>query len=278
MADKMLTPKGGIILVAMASILLFGAYVLPKYVNSDQAELKAKEQQKTFNETIKAYRAYIMGDKERAYADLDSIGYEKLNDQDKKVLLQFYLEQGKYTKALETYPNYAYTIGDKLVKEGNKEDLEKLAIASDNKVLKFDLAAANKEYQSVINLAQDLDKINERRANEIVKAYYLTNQESELEDFINAKEKLNQKKNSQELANEIMALTTVQQDLYTLYTSYRDLDSNYNSLLKKMNHAKANNTQETKNLQVKVSIAKEKRDEAYNQIQQSYTTVSYTNN
>lgn len=45
-----------------------------------------------------------------------------------------------------------------------------------------------------------------------------------------------------------------------------------------MNHAKANNTQETKNLQVKVSIAKEKRDEAYNQIQQSYTTVSYTNN
>lgn len=276
MADKILTPKGILILLGITGLLLVGAYVLPQFYGDDSAAIEAKKQQIS-DKTMNAYRTYIMGDKEKAYADLDDIGYENLNENDKKVLLKFYLDQGKYTKALDNEPDYAYKIGDKLVNEGKKDDLEKIAVASDNKVLNFDLASINKEYQSVINRVNDLKQINERRANEIVKAYFLTNQETELEDFISAKEKQSEKENSTELLNQVTALRTVQQDMYNNYTTYRDLEKDYNGLTKELDVAKKKkNTSEIQKLESKIATAKQKRDEAYSQIEKGYTTVNYT--
>ncbi|AQS42495.1 hypothetical protein LSG23_20535 (plasmid) [Bacillus velezensis] len=276
MADNILTPKGLIVLFGVASVLLVGAYILPHFYGSN-SNAGEEERQKITTETMNAYRTYIMGDKEKAYAKLDDLGYENLDETDKKILLKFYLDQGKYTKALDNEPDYAYKIGDKLVNESKKDDLEKIAMASDSKVLNFDLASMNKEYQSVINRVNDLKHINERRANEIVKAYYLTNQETELEDFISAKEKQSEKENNNELLNQITALRTVQQDMYNNYTSYRDLDKDYNSLSKELDVAKKKkNTSEIQKLESKIITAKQKRDEAYSQIEKGYTTVNYT--
>ncbi|MCJ8223713.1 hypothetical protein [Bacillus paralicheniformis] len=274
-ADMILTPKGMVVLLIALALMLSGAYVLPQMINDNSAELEAQKQ-KVFDQTMDAYRTYIIGDKEKAYADMDDIGYGNLNEQDKKVLLKFYLDQGKYTKALDNEPDYAYTIGDKLVSEGNKDDLEKIAIATDNKVLNFDLATINKEYQSVINRVGDLKKINERRANEIVKAYYLTNQDTELEDFITSKEKENESNSSNELFNQVTALRSIQQDLYTSYTTYHELYEKYNNLMKELKHAEKNKNQsEIKKLQSQIDSTKHKRDEAYSNIEKSYTTVNY---
>ncbi|APT48364.1 hypothetical protein [Bacillus safensis] len=257
-ADLILTPKGIVVLVLVFGVMLMLAYVVPSHLGGDadeEKELKINQQK-----TMEAYRTYIMGNKEKAYSDLDTIGYKNLREQDRKVLLKFYLDQGKYTKALEYDPDYAYTIGDKMIKEGNRSDLEKLAIASDNDILLFDLASLNKEYQTVINRAGKIGKISERRANEIVKAFFLTNQDKELEDFISALEK------NENNENNVLALRTVQHEVYPIYQFYQEESDNYNSALKK------------KSNQSKIDELKQKRDERYKEIENNYTTVNYNTN
>lgn len=282
-ADKILTPKGGIITLCMFAVLGFGAYYYPTLATNNNAELEAKEKQEIKDKTIDSYRSYISGNKEKAYADLDHIGYNNLDEKDKKVLIDFYLEQGKYTKALKTEPDSAYRIGDKFVKKiskqekkESKEDFEKIAVASDDKVLKFDLATINKEYQSVINMAGSLKKINERRANEIVKAYYLTNQESELETFIKEKEKSAKKKEDIASTNELMALTQIQQQLHNDYTKYSQLQDEFNKLKTELDNANKNNeVDKAKELQAKLDGVKGRKDNAYKQLQNRYITVNY---
>ncbi|PEM69292.1 hypothetical protein [Bacillus pseudomycoides] len=282
-ADKILTPKGGIITLCMFAVLGFGAYYYPTLATNNNAELEAKEKQEIKDKTIDSYRSYISGNKEKAYADLDHIGYNNLDEKDKKVLIDFYLEQGKYTKALKTEPDSAYRIGDKFVKKiskqekkESKEDFEKIAVASDDKVLKFDLATINKEYQSVINMAGSLKKINERRANEIVKAYYLTNQESELETFIKEKEKSAKKKEDIESTNELMALTQIHQQLNNDYKNYSQLQDEFNKLKTELDNANKNNeVDKAKELQAKLDGVKGRKDNAYKQLQNRYITVNY---
>lgn len=282
-ADKILTPKGGIITISMLAVLTFGAYYYPTLATNNNTELEAKEKQEIKDKTIASYRSYISGNKEKAYADLDHIGYDNLDEKDKKVLIDFYLEQGKYTKALKTEPDSAYRIGDKFVKkiskqekQESKEDFEKIVIASDDKVLKFDLATINKEYQSVINIAGSLKKINERRANELVKAYYLTNQEAELETFIREKEKKARKTEDIALTNELMALTQIQQQLNNDYKNYSQLEGEFNKLKKELDNATKNNEgDKAKELQTKLDGVKGRKDNAYKQLQNRYITVNY---
>ncbi|PDY14118.1 hypothetical protein COO16_03920 [Bacillus pseudomycoides] len=282
-ADKILTPKGGIITLCMFSVLGFGAYYYPTLATNNNVELEAKEKQEIKDKTIDSYRSYISGNKEKAYADLDHIGYNNLDEKDKKVLIDFYLEQGKYTKALKTEPDSAYRIGDKFVKKiskqekkEGKEDFEKIVIASDDKVLKFDLATINKEYQSVINMTGSLKKINERRANEIVKAYYLTNQETELETFIKEKEKNAKKKEDIASTNELMALTQIQQQLNNDYKNYSQLEDEFNKLKTQLDNANKNNeVDKAKELQAKLDGVKGRKDNAYKQLQNRYITVNY---
>ncbi|PEB42280.1 hypothetical protein [Bacillus pseudomycoides] len=282
-ADKILTPKGGIITICMLTVLGFGAYYYPTLATNNNAELEAKEKQEIKDKTIASYRSYISGNKEKAYADLDHLGYNNLDEKDKKILIDFYLEQGKYTKALKTEPDSAYRIGDKFVKkiskqekQESKEDFEKIVVASDDKVLKFDLATINKEYQSVINLAGSLKKINERRANEIVKAYYLTKQESELEGFIKNKEKNAKKKEDVTSTNELMALTQIQQQLSSEYKNYSQLEDEFNKLKTQLDSANKNNeVDKAKELQAKLDGVKGRKDNAYKQLQNRYITVNY---
>ena len=122
-----------------------------------------------------------------AYATLDSVGYENLTKKDKAILIEWYIEQSKFTKAIATDRESSYIVGDYLVaQENGLETLEDLAGAiEENEVLAFDIAFMQNQYQLMIENS-DI-RFNERRAKKVVEAFVLTNQSEALTTLIDAK-------------------------------------------------------------------------------------------
>lgn len=189
---KITTPLG--MITSLAFILLVG-FIFSQALTSDASteEEKAQSQLNKQDKVIDAYRLYITNDEEKqkeAYAKLDAIGYDNLEKSDKKVLIDWYIEQGQYTKALTLNSESAYKISDK-INADNKDDPEQAkselellqSSFQDIKVLKFDIASLENNYQTIIENSR-LEKYNEKRSKEVVKAYVLTNQIEELNELI----------------------------------------------------------------------------------------------
>lgn len=190
--DKLTTPKGMLTtigILAIAGLLYFltdieGGSAKANQVREVEEEMKMKEK------VTEAYRLYISEDeenKEVAYAMLDSVGYENLSKKDKAILIEWYIEQGKYTKAIATDRDSSYPVGDYLVSQENGlEALEELAGSIEkNEVLAFDIASLQDQHQIMIENS-DI-RFNERRAKNIVESYVLTNQVDALEKLMAAK-------------------------------------------------------------------------------------------
>lgn len=190
--DKLTTPIGMVVTLA---VLLISGFLITNITSSD-ASTEISEAEKTIEqqeEVLEAYRLYITGDEEQqeeAFAKLDAIGHENLSDEDQNTLINWYIEQNQYTKALTLDPSSAYKISDKIIAESEgdtekaKADLQMLESSFSNiKVLSFDIANLEGNYQSMIENSQ-LEKYNDKRSKEVVKAYVLTNQLEELESLI----------------------------------------------------------------------------------------------
>ncbi|WP_332633063.1 hypothetical protein [Halalkalibacter flavus] len=218
--DKLTSPTGIAVLIPVMIVVMTTYFLTDGFTNfgNDQTVL-AKEQ--TESKVKEIYINYINGDRETAYAELDSIGYENLSREDQIMLIQWYIEQRKYIKAISTDKNSAYIIGDLLVTADNKGDLEQLVNQVESKVLTFDLADVNNDY-SVLIANKDLSDFNQRRAYAIAKAFYLTNNKDDLETFITDFQKKSDSSDSFEKQIEI--LQDAQSTVSTYYESLQDID------------------------------------------------------
>ena len=190
--EKMTSPKGMLItiLVVFSAIIV---YVVgdfdPDKKTEASTEQTLEQEMKKMDKVLESYRLYMTGDKgnvETAYATLDSIGYDNLSKKDKEVLIDWYLEQEQYTKALATNSDSAYKIGEKLLSEENGlEQLEEISNSvKENPVLIFDIASNKNQYQIMIENSGIL--FNDQRAKKLVEAYVMTNQIDEMNKFISA--------------------------------------------------------------------------------------------
>lgn len=224
LADKLMSPKGLIILTVILGFLVtFVFSILPNMLEG-QNKTQTAELVKIKDKTTNSYRYYVQGNKEKAYAVLDGIGYENLpTEKDRKVLIQYYIEQDKFTKALTTDKKSAYQIGDHLITKNRIEELKKLEEITKNKVLTFDVATVNREYQAVIQYYPDLTQTNDRRGNELVRAYFLTNQPDELEKLIASFE--TGKKGETNPTSYL--LRQIQQNLYNEFIAWKTANQSY---------------------------------------------------
>lgn len=216
--DK-LTSKKGLIIMGVVVVFMLGFTYIGG--NGSASEEEIAQEQLAQNENIKdAYRLYVAGDDksiEDAYAKLDAIGYENLPDEDKNTLIDWYVEQEKYSKALKTTPDSAYKISDKILEkhniinndnesteddsdndnndsndnEANEEDIDNAideletlsASFKDNNILKFDIAVLEDDYPAMLENSK-LSQVNERRGKKIAQSYAIDNQFEELEELI----------------------------------------------------------------------------------------------
>src|SRR5690625_1533617 len=190
--DKLTTPVSMLSILGVLLVfgILFTVTDLSSGATTKEDEIQKQLSQK--DEILEAYRLYISGDadqKEQAYAKLDSIGYDSLPKKDKSTLIDWYIQQEQYTKAITIEPESAYQISGVIStgeedKESAKTDLETLETSfPDSKVIKFDIASLDENYQGMVENSK-LVKYNEKRDRKSVKAYVLTNQIDELDNLI----------------------------------------------------------------------------------------------
>lgn len=190
--EKMTSPKGMLITIAVVFVgiafYIVGDFDEEKSVEASEEEELAQEIRQQ-NEIMDAYRSYISGSEEEieyAYTKLDEIGYDNLQEEDKNILINWYMEQGQYTKAISVDENAAYTIGNHFFEEENGlASLQEIASSvEENQVLSFDIALMQNQYQTMID--NNNIKFDERRAKKIVESYIMTNQMEELENFMDS--------------------------------------------------------------------------------------------
>ena len=90
-------------------------------------------------------------------------------------------------------------------------------------MLTFDVATVNREYQAVIQYYPDLTQTNDRRGNELVRAYFLTNQPDELEKLIASFE--TGKKGETNPTSYL--LRQIQQNLYNEFIAWKTANQSY---------------------------------------------------
>ena len=204
--DKVTSPKAMIIIGSIVAIFM----VVFSFVDVDgenaEKEAKAKEKVEQ-NEKIKeAYRLYVTGDEEKkdeAYAKLDAIGYDNLtDDEDKETLINWYIEQDKYAKAIKTNPDSVYEVSNDILSKHNIinrdddespsqeekdkaiDELETLETSfENNELLKFDIASLQNDYSTMAENS-NLKKIDKRRGKKIAQSYAIDNQFEELEEMM----------------------------------------------------------------------------------------------
>lgn len=220
--EKITSPVGMVSIIGVIGALLLFFTFTDMDSQASSKEEKVTDELKLNKEILSAYRLYITNegkDKEKAYDKLDSIGYKSLPKKDQETLINWYLEQEQYTKAIKESEESVYSIGDKIIGD-YKDDLEEAVVKleqiessfTDNKVLKFDIASLKNKHQEVIENS-DLDYYNERRAIETVKAFVLTNQTKELKELIETYKKDEESYD---------ALTTHSDNYLDLYTDKRE--------------------------------------------------------
>lgn len=203
--DKLTTPKSMIVIGGLLVVFLLGFTFTDMNMDSADEEAAQKKQEEQNDKIKEAYRLYVAGGEENiddAYAKLDAIGYDNLPDEDKGTLIDWYIEQEKFSKALKTTPDSAFAVSDEILEKHNiinkeeddepqEEDKEKAidelesleTSFEENKILKFDIASLENDYSSIIENS-DLPKINERRGKKIAQSYAVDNQYEELEKLM----------------------------------------------------------------------------------------------
>lgn len=229
--DWIFTTKGMIVTGGVVLALsLVSLVVLPAIVNGGNGA-DSKTVQKNKEVVLKAYQKYITDDKESAYALMDSVGYRNLpSKMDKQILLDFYFEQKKFTKAIQEEPESVYEIGDYLIEADTIDELTKLSELVESDTLKFDVSSLNKEYQQMVLLLPNLKYFNERRSNEGIRAFYLTNQVDEINDFIKSYTKKNEGSENAAIQQSISILTEVNARFAEEYQYYKVIEKEYEDL------------------------------------------------
>lgn len=179
----------GIFIVALLVIFLLVNTIASNSNGQSEDEKQIKQEKKVKNETLNVYQEYINGNKKKAHDKFASMKYDELpTKKDKKIYVKWLIEDEKYTRALKLDNSIAYELGNKINKD-NIDDIKKINGNNSNKVLTFFIASYDKDFQTEIELANDVNLRDENIANHLAQAYMLSNQEEEFEAFIKKQEK-----------------------------------------------------------------------------------------
>ncbi|MBX9997321.1 hypothetical protein [Priestia aryabhattai] len=268
--DKVTSPTGIAVLVPIVLVVMVGYFITDGFTDFGSKDKTAYAKEKNELKVKDIYIDYLNGDKEKAYSELDSMGYDNLAGDDQDMLIKWYIEQKKYVKAISLNKDSAYLIGDNFAKDKDKAGLEQLTNQVDSKVLKFDLAALNKDYEGII-ANQDLDKFNKRRAYELVKAYSLTNNEDDLEKFVNKFEKKDD--GSEAAQKQIEILQDAQSTVSTYADNLKDIDKQIEDKKKEVKEQEAKVKDKNNKDENKEEELKNKQEELKNLEQQREDTT-----
>lgn len=160
------------------------------------------------------YRQGVLGDDAAVIETLEAIGYKSLEEKDRNVLDALYLGNGEYGKAIENNSDLAGEIAAKMVEEDRIEELKELgnSIGESNPVVAFEVAAAAEEWETVIELRNQIE-LTEKRISTIVSAFIRIGDLQTAKAFVSEKapdneETLNQLLVAEKQQNELEALKT----------------------------------------------------------------------
>lgn len=250
---------------------------LPSVSQSNTKDEEQKAQDEKINKKITTiYRDYVDGNKQKAHQKMFAIDYDKVpNKKDKKVYLEWLVEDEKYTKALDLNKDVAYTIGEN-INDKNVDQLKKINSNDNYKVLSFFIADHDNDFQTMIEMQNSVDLKRKDIANKLAQSYILTNQKSELDDLVDKIEK-DKDTSSQEYKN----LNTAKQYYEEQNTELKDLrkerdkaKDDVKDLQKKIDKSKKS---ERKDKEKELDKSREKLDSAEERYNKAYNDVLNTN-
>lgn len=263
-----------IIIIAFVMVIIM---VLPSATQSNAKDEEEKAQDSKINKKITTiYRDYVDGNKQKAHQKMFAIDYNKVpNKKDKKVYLEWLVEDEKYTKALDLNKEVAYTIGEK-INDKNVDQLKKINSNDNYKVLSFFIADHDDDFQTMIEMQNSVDLKRKNVANKLVQSYILTNQKSELDDLL---DKIEKEKDTS--SKEYKNLNTAKQYYEEQNTELQDLRKDRDKakdevkdLQKKVDKSKKS---EKKDKEKELDKSREKLDSAEERYNKAYNDVLNTN-
>lgn len=262
----------GIFIVALLVMFLLVNTIASNSSGKSEDEKQLKQERKVKNETLNVYQEYINGNKKKAHDKFANMKYNELpTKEDKKIYVKWLIEDEKYTRALKLDNDVAYELGNKINKD-NIDDIKKINGNNSNKVLTFFIASYDKDFQTQIDLANDVNLKDENVANKLAQAYTLSNQEDEFESFIKKKEKeldsddkalKNLHSTKQYYSNEKMEY---EDDKKEMDKAKKEVSEKSKAVDKAKNKDKSKAKDELKNAREQLKSAEDKYDESYNEI------------
>ncbi|MBM6639460.1 MULTISPECIES: hypothetical protein [Staphylococcus] len=262
----------GIFIVALLVMFLLVNTIASNSSGKSEDEKQLKQERKVKNETLNVYQEYINGNKKKAHDKFANMKYNELpTKEDKKIYVKWLIEDEKYTRALKLDNDVAYELGNKINKD-NIDDIKKINGNNSNKVLTFFIASYDKDFQTQIDLANDVNLKDENVANKLAQAYTLSNQEDEFESFIKKKEKeldsddkalKNLHSTKQYYSNEKMEY---EDDKKEMDKAKKEVSEKSKAVDKAKSKDKSKAKDELKNAREQLKSAEDKYDESYNEI------------
>lgn len=172
------------LLMTLAALLVMaGAFFLYQNLSEKTKESEALNQQLKQQQRVNdIFSEYISGDRQQAKKQMASLKYDELNsDKQRAIYLKWLVEDQQYKKALSLDKEAVYLIGPE-INQHNQSAIKALVKEQDNDVLNFYLASREGQYDEVIKLRDKVDLKERSIANELVKAYVLTDQMEKMND------------------------------------------------------------------------------------------------
>lgn len=262
----------GIFIVALLVMFLLVNTIASNSSGKSEDEKQLKQERKVKNETLNVYQEYINGNKKKAHDKFANMKYNELpTKEDKKIYVKWLIEDEKYTRALKLDNDVAYELGNKINKD-NIDDIKKINGNNSNKVLTFFIASYDKDFQTQIDLANDVNLKDENVANKLAQAYILSNQEDEFESFIKKQEKeldsddkalKNLHSTKQYYSNEKMEY---EDDKKEMDKAKKEVSEKSKAVEKAKSKDKSKAKDELKNAREQLKSAEDKYNESYNEI------------
>lgn len=159
---------GAVLLVVIVSIKLIGGNGDKDEVEPNKEEPKEEEKEENVEVVNEDFYEGLMKSSVQKFDEAAEIflglNEEELNslDEDEQVSVYItYLKSGNYDEALEIYPDGAETLVKYLKSKDKIEDIKDME--SEDKVIKFEKAVVNKEWEDVLELKDDVKDKDERR-------------------------------------------------------------------------------------------------------------------
>ncbi|MGM1023760.1 MAG: hypothetical protein ACQEXV_25275 [Bacillota bacterium] len=139
--------------------------------STEQASEQQPANMKLSSEQLaNVYRQIMAGENQAALKLLEQAGYENLLGAEQKQMLDLYVKEGLYEKAIELNPDYSDTIVKQLIETKQTAKLKELQAKINQPVFNYEVAYMNGDYDRLIGLAKEM-KLTDRQKNQLLIAY-----------------------------------------------------------------------------------------------------------